>query len=337
LLEILLSAYNQTKGKKMIHIGGFTPWNFKYVNEKHGGVQTEWQTVMITTQYNAYLDADACCFNPMANAAFFQHFPLSKNYKQNPHPTLKQLQNLGYINSSEKVVPKTYMMFYVGDYDSASWMYNSLKSNWDDPLRGTIPLGWAMDPNLSVRFPLIFDYIFSSLTANDRIITGDSGAGYINPTQLFEPRNISRLPAANSLWVKHSTPFYQQFDISFTGFLINGASGILTNVSEQMYASLSPDGMMEQPNIQPEGLSPVHMQGSAPVFQEVDLPDDPIEAAKLILTYYQPGKLQFQVYRTILKTVSYHVSIHNYLKQNGADIQIVEPLVLSLLAKTYFQ
>lgn len=49
---------------------------FKYVDQKHGGVPTEWQTIKITTAYNAYVDADACCVQAMANAAFFQHFPL---------------------------------------------------------------------------------------------------------------------------------------------------------------------------------------------------------------------------------------------------------------------
>lgn len=54
-----------------------------------------------------------------------------------------------------------------------------------------VPLGWAVDPNLKERFPVVFDYIFNSLQPNDRLITGDSGAGYVNPTQLFVPRQIS--------------------------------------------------------------------------------------------------------------------------------------------------
>jgi hypothetical protein len=57
--------------------------------------------------------------------------------------------------------------------------------------KGLVCLGWAVDPNLMDRFPIIFDYIFRNLTKNDRLITGDSGAGYLNPTQLFVPRKIS--------------------------------------------------------------------------------------------------------------------------------------------------
>lgn len=186
----------------MIHIGGFTPWltntlwfwkserfsfrAFKYITNEHGGVATEWQTVEITSAYNAYLDADACCvqvscqqmlshcvhhvLQAMANAAFYQHFPLQpkylsfsqlqwhfNRYQQNPAPTYDELVQKGYIDSNGKVVTQTYVhfmillsylwtkmqiMFYVGDYDSAAWLYSEFKGNWDDSDRGSVPLGW---------------------------------------------------------------------------------------------------------------------------------------------------------------------------------------------------
>jgi hypothetical protein len=79
------------------------------VNAKHGGVPTEWQTVEITTAYNAYLDADACCVQAMANAAFYQHFPLAAHYTQNPPPTRDDLVKKGYLTPDGKVVPQTYV------------------------------------------------------------------------------------------------------------------------------------------------------------------------------------------------------------------------------------
>ena len=48
-----------------------------------------------------------------------------------------------------------------------------------------VSLGWALDPNLVERFPIMFDIMLSSLTPNDRLIAGDSGAGYINPDALL--------------------------------------------------------------------------------------------------------------------------------------------------------
>jgi hypothetical protein len=33
-------------------------------------------------------------------------------------------------------------------------------SNYNDTGRGKVPLGWAIDPELSIRFPVIFDYLY---------------------------------------------------------------------------------------------------------------------------------------------------------------------------------
>ena len=41
--------------------------------------------------------------------------------------------------------------------------------------RGSLPLGWAVDAELALRFPVIFDYIRSTSTDNDFFISGDSG------------------------------------------------------------------------------------------------------------------------------------------------------------------
>lgn len=66
-----------TTVQPFVHVSGFVPWYMKYVapNGKHQGVATEWQTMLVATSYNTFVDADACCIGDMANAAFFQHYP----------------------------------------------------------------------------------------------------------------------------------------------------------------------------------------------------------------------------------------------------------------------
>ena len=43
--------------------------------------------------------------------------------------------------------------YYAGDYDSAAWVYNKLLGLFDDGsgARGKTPIGWAVDPELSLR------------------------------------------------------------------------------------------------------------------------------------------------------------------------------------------
>ena len=38
---------------------------------------------------------------------------------------------------------RAFAAYYAGDYDGAAWLYNQLLSRWDDPKRGTVPIGWA--------------------------------------------------------------------------------------------------------------------------------------------------------------------------------------------------
>jgi hypothetical protein len=221
--------------------------------------------------------------------------------------------------------------YYVGDYDSAAWVFNKLKGFWDDGNRGSVPLGWAINPTIARRFPPVFDYIYSSLTAADRITTGDSGAGYVNPTQLLRPRDISSLPSGEDVWVSHCTAWYEQFDMEFTGFLINGAAGAMTKEAERMYKSFSPFGGTEQTGYAPDGQG-VHMEGGMPFFQEKDIPANTNDAAQVILGDHVPGALQFHVYRSILQSPSYHLEVTNIVREQTQEIVVVEPLVLSKLA-----
>ena len=67
MLESLLgSAYRQTEGKSIIHIGGFPPWPHKYTSHagsgQHDGVPTEWEYCQLISAYNAFQDADAFCY-----------------------------------------------------------------------------------------------------------------------------------------------------------------------------------------------------------------------------------------------------------------------------------
>lgn len=193
-----------------------------------------------------------------------------------------------------------------------------------------------MNPTLSIRFPPIFDYMYSSLTENDRITTGDSGAGYVNPTQLLRPRDISNLPSAEDVWVAHCEEWYRKMDIAFTGFLINGASGTMTEAAESMYYSFSSYGGTEQTGYAPDGKG-VHLQSGMPFFQETDISSDAGAAAQVILSQDYPGEVQFHVYRSILQSPSYHLDIVNQVRAQSAHIEVVDPLVLSMLASIALQ
>ncbi len=79
------------------------------------------------------------------------------------------------------------------------------------------------------------------MSQNDYFTSGDSGAGYISPTEILEPRT-SKLPSGQDVWVQHNQYYFSRFNLKFTGFLINGAAGPMTDQAEKMYQQFSYDG-----------------------------------------------------------------------------------------------
>ena len=125
LRAVLRAAHDASKGRP-IHVGGFTPWDQKYTDYtggKHEGVPTEWRYAEILSCFGAYMDADAPGLHAMANASVFCHTPLADRYTQPNLPTEASLRKRGYLDAAGKVAPRHYAAFYVGDYDSAAWLY----------------------------------------------------------------------------------------------------------------------------------------------------------------------------------------------------------------------
>ena len=244
---IMRAAYDATGGTKVIRVAGFTPWDTKYTDHgnagcKHGGVETEWKHAEILSNYNAYLDADALGLGAMANASFFQHFPLAEFYPQDK-PTVDDLRARGLLDENDRPIDKTFVAIYGGDYDSAAWVYQATPVFWRDEKRGEIIINWAFNPNLADRFAPGFDYLRRTQSANDHFIAGDSGAGYVNPMGYVAPRAISQLPDGLDVWIEHCRRYFKRWDISGIGFVIDGCAPTSDRATLERLATYAPDGI----------------------------------------------------------------------------------------------
>jgi len=332
LQAILSSAYEKNNGK-MIHAGGFVPWAFKYTNHgdaggTHDPVPGEWQYAKILSAYNAFMDADALGLGAMANASFFQHYPLKDFYPQNPKLTLEDLKKRGLVNTNGKVAKKKYVTFYIGDYDSAAWLYSRGTQIWDSQERGKMPLGWAFNPNLADRIPHVMDYVRRTKTENDWFIAGDSGAGYLNPGMLQEPREFSDLPSGLDSWAEHCIPYYKQWDLSITGFIIDGYAPGLNEKGLAIYKRFSPDGIVAQ-KIPYQGS----FEGMPFIRMNLDLDGKPEDVANTIASRFTENMPEFFIFRTILKTPSWHLQVKENLEKKFPDAIVVGPYEFFLLLK----
>ncbi|HYB01484.1 MAG TPA: hypothetical protein VED37_14800, partial [Ktedonobacteraceae bacterium] len=79
--------------------------------------------------------------------------------------------------------PKAYVSFTISDGDNLQYNQHRMLALWKDPARGTLPIGWTISPSLVQTAPSLATYYISSMTANDELIAGPSGVGYIYPSQ----------------------------------------------------------------------------------------------------------------------------------------------------------
>ena len=338
LLQVLSALYQRNSGG-ITKIGGFPPWPFKYTSHakpptKHEGVPTEWEFGRIISQFNAYKEADAAGLGAIANASFYQHYPLAKRYPQpNPKPDSVAWKARGLLDREGKVVNRYFVGHYVGDYDSLSWLYKAVPAFFKDPARGNVPLAWAFDPNLADRAPQALVYAYRHATTNDFFIAGDSGAGYLNPRALTI-RPDSKLPGGLAAWTSYCRPYFERWDMTITGFILDGASGASTEEEFKAYTQFSPNGAGTHFEQGPR------VYAGLPTCPERDLPDDASAAAGVIVAEAnkrvanQPG---FLWARSILKSPAWYAEVSRLLaeKYPHTGVEVVDPYTFFGLIKVH--
>lgn len=75
----------------------------------------------------------------------------------------------------------TYVTFTLSDGDQLMMMNTAELGNWNSPARGSIPFNWECQPLLSELAPALLERFSRTKTANDCLVAGPSGAGYVVP------------------------------------------------------------------------------------------------------------------------------------------------------------
>lgn len=324
--RILRAQYDKTNGKKITTVCGFNPWHVKYTDcgskNHHEGVESEWHLSEILSAYNCVKDADAAGYCGLADASVYRHYPLKEKYtNRKPQPPVE-----GYDKN------KTYILFYVGDYDAASWTARHIPIWFKDPNLGKNPLMWCFNPNLSDRIPQAFDFVYERYTDNDYFEAGDSGAGYNNPRLLYPPRIYSDLPSAADVNVEHNKKYFEKFDMSIIGFVINS---IHKTDNRQMYdlAKFATSGVAYHGYGEPISI----VNGVPFITHTCDICHgnmNPEQAAANGIEWMKnshPDK-HFHVFRTILVSPTAHDRIYREMQRLAPEmnIELLDP-------KTFFE
>jgi hypothetical protein len=93
-----------------------------------------------------------------------------------PQPTLKQKPQA----PPPALDPtKVYFCFTMSDGDNLCTWRDYFRTYFEDPLHGTIPIGWGMGPTLIDNAPVWARWYYDHATPNDEFLCDVSGVGYI--------------------------------------------------------------------------------------------------------------------------------------------------------------
>ena len=331
LCEMLQQAHTLRRGSMPCYIGGFPEWAYKYTRRaggKHDDVDTEWQFAELISRYMAFKDADAIGYGALANASFWQHFPLKKCYTQ-PWTSRKKLKKAHYLNEDGTVdTTRNYVIIYVGDYDASSWVSQRTHDLWDDPHRGELPMMWCISPVLSERVPHILHNFRVTASPNDYFAAADNGAGYLMP-------GVAERDGAEEdidTWKRHCKKYYRKWGLSVTGFIIDGNGPAMGERSLAAYREFSPNGIV------PQKCELIDNYRGMPVLRsDYDLvSNDPKEAARVLVERIQLRKgIPFHWFRIILKSPEWYVRLIEEAKRLDPTIELVDMPTFFELMKAF--
>lgn len=191
---------------------------------------------------------------------------------------------------------------------------------------------WAISPVLENRVPMALDYYRESATPNDYFVAADNGAGYLMPGMLQEPRELSGFKSGLEAWANHCIPYYHRWDLTITGFVIDGTAPGLTKEGLDCYASFSPDGIV------PQKAPLTLLHGNMPVLRsDEDIQQNPKDAAQRVAQRVSERPIPFHWFRNILKTPDWYVSVTEELEVFNPDIELLDAPTFFALYRIWLQ
>ncbi len=76
---------------------------------------------------------------------------------------------------------KKYVAFILSDGDNLQFVEHLMRKLWNDPARGSVPIGWTVSPAMLDAMPGALSYYAESGSDRDTLISGPSGWGYAYP------------------------------------------------------------------------------------------------------------------------------------------------------------
>ena len=98
---------------------------------------------------------------------------------------------------------KVYVALILSDGDNIQYMQHVMKMDWGNAARGSVPIGWTTESLAADMDPVMFSHYWSTVTTNDCLISGPSGAGYTH-MELWNAANLSAFTSLSDAYLQRS-------------------------------------------------------------------------------------------------------------------------------------
>jgi hypothetical protein len=148
------------------------------------------------------------------------HSGMPRTIQVKPIPPKPKLQN------------KIYVAFILGDGDNLQYVEHLMRKLWNNPDRGSVPMGWTLSPAMVDAMPGALNFYHQTSTPNDNLISGPSGYGYTYPNEWPDPNLLNQFVTKTEAYNERA------------GFRIitvwNGINGGISQPSGEAYATYAP-------------------------------------------------------------------------------------------------
>jgi len=148
------------------------------------------------------------------------------------HSGMPRTINVKPIPAKPALQNKIYVAFIMSDGDNLQYVEHLMRKLWNNPDRGSVPIGWTVSPAMADAMPGALNYYHQTATANDNLISGPSGYGYAYPNNFPNQSLLDQYVAKTEEYNRKAG-----LRVITVWNTING--GINTNVG-QSYATYAP-------------------------------------------------------------------------------------------------
>jgi len=234
------------------------------------------------------------------------------------------------------VPPKAYVSFTISDGDNLQYDQHRMAQLWQDPARGSIPIGWTISPALVRVAPALAAYYARTATPNDELVAGPSGAGYMLPS--YWP--AERLPA----FLQLTGELMQEMNLRVIEALDTGSflSMAFVNQSlQQVYAkALAPFGVRGVLSGAGQTRSSWNNAAGIPVLQNLGLAGSVGKTVNLVrdATLRAETQVASQFLNVYILAWSMTPSdLRQVMQQLGSEYEVVTPGRLMTMIEQTFQ